>query len=387
MTPLRLELSQVNRFLLHKQHLSGSARNVSVESIVEHVGGLHGTNAPGPYLSLWSRRKGFAREELQAALYEERCLAKVLCMRNTLFVLPKAMLPVVYQATKRRRDALLDRYLRHHGMTRTEYERRCEVVRRLLGSEAKTAAEIRQELADPDMDLVVDLMPHDWRLVRGRPRGTWRSNLHEYAPFEAWFPEADLQSLSPEEAQAQLLEYYISRFGPATKQDFAWWAGLTKAEVRQALANAEDDLVEAEIVDLGDGYLLAGQDMDALQGNHEEGPSLFLLPSLDPYIMGYKDRTRCLDSGQSNKVFDRAGNALPTVWQDGRVIGVWVEDGKRRALQVFPFDRPDSHLRVRLEKVAHRLSLFLEHDPAAIEIDPYPEDAYPRNPFGLGRRG
>jgi hypothetical protein len=387
MTSLRLELSQVNRLLLHKQHLSEPTQGASVASIVEDVGGLHGTNAPGAYLSLWSRRRGFAREELQAALYEERSLARVLCMRNTLFVLPKALLPVVYQATRRRRDTLIDRYLSHHGMRRPEYERRCEVVRQLVGSEAKTAAEIKQELAEPNMDLVVDLMPNDWRLVRGRPRGTWRSNLHEYAAFEAWFPEIDLQSLTPGEAQAQLLKYYVSHFGPATEQDFAWWAGMAKAEVRQALAAIEDGMVLAEIVGLGEGYLLTARDVDALQSNDEEKASLFFLPSLDPYIMGYKDRKRFLDSEESNKVFDRAGNALPTIWQDGRVIGVWVEDGKRRALQVFPFHRPDSDLQVRLEEMAFRLSLFLEYDPPAVEIEPYPEDAYPRNPFSLGRRG
>jgi hypothetical protein len=386
MTPLKLDLSQVNRLLLHKQHLSRLTHDVRVASIVEDVGGLHGTNASGAYLSLWSRRQGFAREELQAALYEERSLAKVLCMRNTLFVLPKAMLPVVYQATKRRRDTLLDRYLSHHAMSRVEYERRCESVRQLLASEAKTAAEIKEQLADPDMDLVVDIMPNDWRLVRGRPRGTWRSNLHEYAVFEAWFPEIDLQSLTPEEAQAELLVYYVSHLGPATEQDFAWWAGMAKAETRQALAAVEEGLVEAEIAGLGDAYLLAAQDVDALQSNDEEEPSLFLLPSLDPYIMGYKDRKRFLDPDGSNKVFDRAGNALPTIWQDGRVIGVWVEDGKRRVLQVFPFHQPDSQLRVRLEEVAFRLSRFLEHDPPALEIESYPEDAYPRNPFSLGRR-
>jgi hypothetical protein len=307
-------------------------------------------------------------------------------MRNTLFVLPKALLPVVYQATKRRRDTLIDRYLRHNGLSRTEYERRCEVVQELVGSEARTAAEIKEALADPDMDLVVDLMPNDWRLVRGRPRGTWRSNLHEYAAFEAWFPETDLQSLSPEAAQAQLLEYYIAHYGPATEQDFAWWAGMAKAEVRQALAAVEDRLVEAEIADLGDGYLVAAQDVDALHGDDEDEPSLFFLPSLDPYIMGYKDRKRFLHSEESNRVFDRAGNALPTIWQDGEVMGVWVEDSRRRALQVFPFHQPDSQLAAQLEEMASRLSLFLERDPPIVEIEPYPEDAYPRNPFSLGRR-
>jgi hypothetical protein len=39
--------------------------------------------------------------------------------------------------------------------------------------------------------------------------------------------------------------------------------------------------------------------------------------------MGYRDRGRFLASGHRAKVFDRAGNAMPTVWVNGRVVGAW----------------------------------------------------------------
>jgi hypothetical protein len=386
MASLTLGLNQVNQFLIHKQHLSEPAHSGSIKSTIEDVGGLHATGVANTHLALWSRRRGFAKEQLQTALYEERSVAKVLCMRNTLFILPKALLPVVYQATKKRRDTLIDRYLSHYAMSRTEYERRCETVRHVLGAESKTAAEIKEMLADPSMDLVVDLMPNDWGLVRGRPRGTWRSNLHEYSTFEAWYPEIDLQSLTSEEAQAQLLQYYISRFGPATEQDAAWWTGMAKTEVRRALTAIEEGLVKSKIADLEDKYLLSAHDVESLESDRGQERSLFFLPSLDPYIMGYQDRIRFLDPDKSEKVFDRAGNAVPTVWKDGRVIGVWVEDKKRRALQVLLFDQADSHLATPLDEQARRLSLFLEHDPADVQIEPYPEDGYASSPFSIARR-
>ena len=61
-------------------------------------------------------------------------------------------------------------------------------------------------------------------------------------------------------------------------------------------------------------------------------PYVFLLPSLDAYIMAYRDRRRFLQPEHRKKVFDRAGNAVPTVWANGRVVGVW---GQRKDGQVF----------------------------------------------------
>jgi hypothetical protein len=37
--------------------------------------------------------------------------------------------------------------------------------------------------------------------------------------------------------------------------------------------------------------------------------------------MGYRDRRRFLAAEHRAKVFDRAGNAMPTVWVNGRVVG------------------------------------------------------------------
>jgi len=85
MTPLVFKLDRVNNSLLHKQYLAVPARDTNLVRTVEEIGGLHATGATVPYLSLWARRKSFAKEELQEALYDERNLGKVLCMRNTLF--------------------------------------------------------------------------------------------------------------------------------------------------------------------------------------------------------------------------------------------------------------------------------------------------------------
>jgi hypothetical protein len=230
-------------------------------------------------------------------------------------------------------------------------------------------------------------MPDDWRLVRASPRGTWRSNLHQYAPFESWFPDVQLDSLSQRDGQVELVRHYLSAFGPATEQDVAWWAGLALKEVRQALELLGDSVAESKIEGLEGTFLLTVDDLDRLRRGSSPGPDLILLPSLDPYIMGYKERSRFLHPSKYGKVFDRSGNALPTVLYHGCVIGVWIENSKRHALRVLLFDRVDKGFANQLESEGEKLSRFLEHDTPDIQIELYPEDVYPKTPFTLGRKG
>jgi hypothetical protein len=51
-------------------------------------------------------------------------------------------------------------------------------------------------------------------------------------------------------------------------------------------------------------------------------PWAALLPALDPTVMGWKERDWYLgDHGPA--LFDTSGNAGPTVWWDGRIVGGW----------------------------------------------------------------
>src|SRR5207237_2307075 len=53
-------------------------------------------------------------------------------------------------------------------------------------------------------------------------------------------------------------------------------------------------------------------------------PSAALLPSLDPSVMGWTGRDWFLGP-HARMLFDRSGNAGPTVWWDGRVVGGWAQ--------------------------------------------------------------
>ena len=51
-------------------------------------------------------------------------------------------------------------------------------------------------------------------------------------------------------------------------------------------------------------------------------PWVALLPALDPTTMGWQARDWYLGSHKA-QLFDRNGNAGPTIWLDGRIVGGW----------------------------------------------------------------
>jgi len=63
---------------------------------------------------------------------------------------------------------------------------------------------------------------------------------------------------------------------------------------------------------------------DDLEPTLDPGPWVALLPSLDSTIMAWKEREWYL-GGLYRQLFDNAGNAGPTAWVDGRVVGLWAQ--------------------------------------------------------------
>ena len=66
------------------------------------------------------------------------------------------------------------------------------------------------------------------------------------------------------------------------------------------------------------GFVLPGD----LEPEPEPEPWAAFLPSLEPTVMGWKVRDWYLGE-HAPVLFDRNGNAGPTVWWNGRVVGGW----------------------------------------------------------------
>ena len=414
--PQSVTVELVNAFLWRKQHLAPGTAGSDTQSIVRDVVALHATSALTPYLSLRARMVGFQPAQLDAELYVEHNLVKLLCMRQTVHVVPLSELATVTAATgeRLRRNARreLGQLLRWSGATgpaeeETTLARLQDTVKGVIAAQGpSTAAELSDAIPElrkrlhyapdkpygGDVSLGSMLLPRLTMLdllVRGRPRGSWRSNQYEYALLRDWLPQGDLPPISPSEAQMQLLRRYLAAFGPASLQDVAWWAGWSKGEAQRALSALGDKVVPLDIHNLAAGFWLLASDLPALLSTPRLcGGVAKLLPSLDGYIMGYHDRRRFLDPEHYDQVFDRSGNGFNSVWVDGRVVGIWQEHEDGIICLVWQ----EEHT-VDVASEAQSLGRFLRQgdtgnptEMVGVTVRHYPAGLYVKTPFSLGRR-
>ena len=165
--------------------------------------------------------------------------------------------------------------------------------------------------------------------MRGRPMGSWINSQYRWAAMDDWVP-GGITGMDPCEASAQLVRRWLHAFGPGTTADVQWWTGWTVRDTRRALDDVGAVVVTMETADGDIDAWLAPDDLDAVRGSSKW---VALLPGLDPTTMGWKDRRWYLDARIGSQVVDRNGNAGPTIWVDGRIVGSWVQrkDGTDRA--------------------------------------------------------
>ncbi len=345
------------------------------EEAAEAMVGLHSSDPATVYLSARARVARFRREGLEDALYDERSLVRMLGMRGTLFVTTPGLAAVIDAACTKalvppeRRRVI--RMLEEQGVTRDGAAWVRRVSRATLATLHEhgelTGAQIAKLVPDLGVRLtfgsgtwaasvgmstsILFLLATDGSIVRGRPRGTWVSGQYRWVPTDTWLG-APLPVIPTAEASAELLRRWLFAFGPATTTDIRWWTGWTQATLRTAL-----QAVDVEQVALEDGAaaLVLADDVGKVRSRKRW---VALLPGLDPTTMGWKERDWYLGP-HGSLLFDRNGNAGPTVWADGRVVGGW---GQRADASVVVrlLERVDAATKGRIETERARLERWLD---------------------------
>jgi Winged helix DNA-binding domain len=370
----RIAVDERRARLIRRHRLSPEDRTGDVVEAVRSVVVLHSTDPVTVFLSVCARTSNVFPAEIERQLYEERTLVRMLGMRRTLFVVPRELVPVVQAgctrtiaARERRRlermiaDSEIStrpaswltramtaamRALEAQGEAFTaDLTRLVPALAKRLRAGAGTRFEITQSVGSR----VLPQLAMEGRVVRAQPRGTWISGQYRWVPISVWLG-GEIGEIDTATAQAELLRHWLAAFGPATETDLRWWTGWTAREARAALAAVPHAVVD---VDGSVGFVLA----DDLEPTERLDPSAALLPTLDPTTMGWKTRDWYLGS-YGPTLFDSNGNAGPTVWWDGRVVGGWSQ--RRNGEIVFRLLEDVGREAVRaVEKEAERVAAWL----------------------------
>ncbi len=301
--------------------------------------GLHATDPATVFLAARARLRNPELAEVERALFDERALLRMIGMRRTMFVLPLELAAIVEAActrsiaeSQRRRYAKL---IEQGGIAKDGFawlDDACKATLAALEARGEAYAvelsadvpRLREKLRYGEgkswagstsmTTRVLFLLAAEGLIVRGRPRGSWTSSQWSWVPADSWLNEP-LAQLEPEAARSELASRWLQAYGPAGVDDLKWWSGWTLTQARAALA-----AISAVEVDLEGmpGFILPGDD----ESEPKVEPWAALLPALDPTVMGWKERDWYLGEHRP-ALFDRAGNAGPTVWWNGRIVGGW----------------------------------------------------------------
>lgn len=188
--------------------------------------------------------------------------------------------------------------------------------------------------------------------------GPRRGKRFTYMLLAERAPQA--RSLPREEALAELTRRFYTSHGPATVDDFAWWSGLTKADVRLGIELAGEAIAE-EVID-GVRYWRAASLQPA-----PETPTALLLPPFDEYTVAYRDHRALLEPPFADQPTSVLFNGVVVI--DGAILGAWRRSISGRSVQIeaMPFRPFTDAEREAFEAAARRLGAFLEL-PAEVAV-------------------
>lgn len=159
-------------------------------------------------------------------------------------------------------------------------------------------------------------------------------------------------SLSKDEALAELTKRYFLSRGPATIKDLSTWSGLTLTDCRKGVEIVKS-LFNREMVENQEYFF------PLTASTKKQFQKIYLLPIYDEFIMGYKDRSAIT-------VFKNNNNPASASYYDsmiifeGQIIGTWKRTIVKKSIDIeFEFFRPlDKNQTNALEKAFNRLAAF-----------------------------
>jgi hypothetical protein len=341
----QLSHDQLRRRTLRRQFptIPGRGQEAVIE-LFRHLGPIQSQVPRAPFLTISSRLPGVSYDVV-CSLFESHQLLKTSNIRGTVHTSLPEQFGWLDAVARRSRATQLRTVLKLHDVTpeqlATEIEAftsndwtpRSEIVAHarawLAERETGPALHVPDVLSD-------SLLWGHSGLVR-RPRDMrWEKRTDIYHQrARSLLPE--LGEYDFEEALTNLVRIHLGSYGPALREDLAFFFGAGLGAVDQALRHLDDEVVhlrgpnDEDYLDLADPPQ-AGSD-----------PGLRLLPEYDGLLVGYhgRHRTRFMTELQLPKVWAKVNGLFsPVVLHDGRLVASWktITKGRRTDIEVTMLD-------------------------------------------------
>jgi len=380
----KVSLKRVSRFYCLKHHLLCKAKKNEIEKVVSDVCGLHAQLPLTPYISLWNRVEGFERSMLDEALYKAKTLVKIWCMRGTLHVIPSNDLPIYNKALKKM-------WFKQHGHLKDRPDwLSIEEIENIIYPHILEALSDkplkRKELTTKMCSLLKDKSKpyetlfsawggilketcYEGLTVHAQPQGA----ESYFARLDKWLPNLNLDMLDEEQAKEKLLLKYLSGYGPASIQDFAYWSGLMTSDARKTLENLASELEEVKIEGVKGQLWMQKKDYKALMEiDLDEKSPIHLLPKFDSFVLGNKDRTRIIQREFMKQVFrPKIGDVAATILVNDDIAGTWRHKKTKNsvAVSILPFQKLKKEDLKEIKSAAEDFRQFIGVSQLKLEVN------------------
>lgn len=328
--------------------------------------GVHAQLMSSAGLTLHARLDGFACTEVDRLLWQDRALVKTWCMRGTLHLLPAAEYPLWQAGLSTYDHYRKPVWLRNFHITAEEQDRLLDAVHEALDGRVLTREQLADEAARRGGDAGIgDRLRESWgahlkpasfqgRLVFGPTEGKKVSFVRP----DQWLPARE----APAEPLREIALRFLNAHGPATREDFARWWGVTPAEGAKILAGAE--VAQASL----DGRTWWVADLAGLL-DAEPVRGVRLLPAFDQYVVAAtRHAQHFLRGGSTGLVYRPQGWLSAVVVVDAMFAGIWRHQrrGKRLVVEVEPFRALSARARKGVEAEVDRLTVHLGGVPELV---------------------
>ncbi len=335
-----------------------------VAQVVKEVCGIQAQEASAAALAVRVRSTGLIIADVEQARVHDRSIIRTWGPRGTLHLLASddvgwllpLLGPVFVAGDQRRREEL--------GLSEEICVRGMHIMQDVLADEGSlTRAELVERLATHGIYLEGQARPHllaraalEGLICLGPERGSEPS----YVLLKDWIgQEYSGQTLSEDEAYAELTRRYLSAYGPATPGDQSAWSGLPLSKIRSAWQRIEGELLELRTA--GSPVWMLKTQARRLEELAAPTPILRLLPRYDIFLLGYQKRDLTVQSQFAKRINAGGGIVHPTMLVDGQVVGTWKSKRVKDQVVVIvePFEQVAPGVHERIEAEVEDIGRFL----------------------------
>jgi winged helix DNA-binding protein len=312
----------VRQLRLRAQHLTSPGPLTDAAQVVHRLCGIQAQDASAVALAIRARSSGITAAAVEQARVRNRSIIRTWAMRGTLHLLATedldwllSLLGPAFTKPNRARHAEL-------GLDEELFARGVAVIRHALGSGPLLRAEIADRLAAQGIPAKGQATVHLIQraaLLGEICHGPDRDGKPTYVLLNDWIRRGP--AMPRDSALAELAQRYLAAHGPATLADMASWTGLPMRDVRVGWQAIAGQVVEITVA--GQPAWILKAHASWLDGAPPNGPIVRLVPSFDPYLLGYRNRDLAVAPAHAKRIHPGGGLIHPALLGDGRAVGTW----------------------------------------------------------------